>query len=91
MSTGLQDRVSWFQQVAELRVPVVKIISAIEELPGHWQILAAGLTFFVLCRGGGLDPHEILQRITRMEKDADAPFAKTFKAMKEYAANELND
>lgn len=88
--SGLQDRVRWFNNVPALRVPVVRVINAIEELPGHLQVLTAGLTFLVLCRGARLDPVETLQRLIRMERHADAPFAKTFVAMKQYAENELN-
>lgn len=89
--SSLSDRIRWFQQVPALREPVVDVIRSVDGKPGHWQVLAVGLTFLVLCRGGRLDPFEILERLTRMEKDADAPFAKTFVAMKQYAENELNE
>lgn len=88
--SSLSDRIRWFTQVPALRTPVVKIISSIEDLPGHWQVLATGLTFFTLCRGARVDPFEVLQTIVKMEKDADAPFAKQFIAMKQYAENEIN-
>ena len=89
--SGLKDRLNWFTQVPALRTPVVQVISTVEEYPGHWQILATGLTFLTLCRGGDVNPLEILQRLEKMERDADAPFAKDFAAMKEYARNELNE
>ena len=89
--SALRDRISWFTQVPALRTPVVQIINAIEEYPGHFQVLSSGLTFLTLCRGGGVDPHEVLQMLIKMERDADAPFAKQFIAMKEYARNELNE
>lgn len=88
--SGLKDRVNWFTKVPSLRTPVVLLISAIEEYRGHAQILGTGLCFYLLCKGGQLNPFEVLQRIDRMEQDADAPFAKDFAAMKEYARHELN-
>ena len=88
--SSISDKLRWFQQVPALREPVVRVISAIEDLPGHWQILTCGLTFLVLCRGAKVEPFEILTMLTKMEADADAPFAKTFHAMKQYAENELN-
>lgn len=91
MSTGLQDRIRWFMQPAALRAPMVSIIDRIGELPGHWQILSVGLTFHVLCRGAGINPHDVLNRLENMERDVDAPFASQFRAMKEYAKGELND
>lgn len=89
--SGIQDSIRWFQQVPALREPLVRIISTIEDLPGHWQVLSAGLTFLLLCRGARMDPHELLSTLIKMERDADAPFAKQFQAMKQYAENELND
>lgn len=89
--SAIQDRIRWFTEVPALREPVVTLIGAIEDLPAHWRVLSTGLTFLVLCRGAGMDPHELLSRLIKMEKDADAPFAKTFVAMKQYAENELHD
>lgn len=91
MRTSLQDRLSWFSQVASLRVPMVKIIDAIQDLPGHFQVYAAGIAFYCLCRGAGVDPHDMVSRLVRMERDVDAPFANQFQAMLAYAKGELED
>jgi len=70
---------------------MVRLIDAIQEVPGHFQILTHALAFHCLCRGAGLNPHEVLHQIERMENDVDAPFAPQFKAMKEYAKGELHE
>ncbi len=90
-SAGLRDRVGWFSQQSDLRTPMVTIIDAIQTLPGHIQILASALAFYTLCKGAGLDSHDIVQQIERMERNIDAPYANQFKAMKEYAKHELNE
>ena len=91
MRTSLQDRISWFSEVASLRPLLVTLVDATQEYPGHWQVLAQGLALHCLCRGAGINPHEILHQIERMERDVDAPFANQFRAMKEYAKGELED
>ncbi len=91
MRTSLQDRLSWFSEVAALRPMMVGIIDRIQGFPGHFQVYAAGITFYCLCKGAGVDPHEMVTRLQRMEKDVDAPFAREFAAMLEYAKGELEN
>jgi hypothetical protein len=70
---------------------MVKVIDALQDLPGHFQILGIGMAFHTLCAGAGVKPTEVLQMIERMERDIDGPYARQFAAMKEYAKHELND
>lgn len=89
MRTSLQDRLAWFSEVAALRPLMVLIIDRVQHLPGQFQIYAAGITFYCLCKGAGVDPHEMVTRLQRMERDVDAPFANQFQAMLNYAKGEL--
>lgn len=91
MTTSLQDRVSWFTAPSTLRVPMIKIIDVIQSYPGQHQILSSGLAFYALCKGSGLNTHEVLDMLERMEKDIDTPYANQFQAMMAYAKGELNE
>lgn len=90
MSTSLRDRIQWFSQVEALRTPMVSVVDVVQDLPGHWQVLTTGLTFYILCKGAGVEPIEVLRLMERFEKDVDAPFANQFQAMLAYAKGELN-
>ena len=87
---ALQDRLRWFSSPAELRTPIVHLIDHLSQLPAHFRILVAGMGFILLVRGAGMEPHDILTRIIRMEKDFAAAFAKQAHAMQAYAENELD-
>lgn len=89
--SGLRDRISWFQEVPALRPLMVRVIDALQDMPGHFQILGVGVAFHVLCKGAGVKPVDVLTMIERMERHIDGPYAREFAAMKEYAKHELND
>lgn len=89
--SAIRDRISWFTQVAALRPLMVRIFTSIDEAPGHFQILAVAMVLHCACRALGLNAHEILQQIGRMERDVDGPFASQFRAMHEYVKGEFND
>lgn len=91
MPTSLQDRIAWFSEVASLRPLLVGCIDTLQTFPGQFQVWAAALTFYVLCRGAGVDPHELIVKMKRMEKDIDAPFANQFQAMLNYGKGELEN
>ena len=91
LSSGLRDRVRWFSRQSELRTPMVAIIDVIQTQPGEIQILASALALHTLCEGAGLNAHEVIYEIERMERNIDAPYANQYKAMKEYAKHELNE
>lgn len=86
---ALQDRLRWFSSPADLREPIIHFIDFLSQFPAHFRILTAGLGFILLARGAGMDPHELLSRIIRMEKDFAAAYAKQAHAMQAYAENEL--
>lgn len=88
---SVRDRVRWFQEPGALRSPVILIINAIQSLPAHFQIMAVAMTFRVMCKGTGLSPQDILNRIDRMESHVDGPFSNQIAAMTEYVKGELND
>lgn len=91
MRTSLQDRISWFSQVAALRPLLVRVLCSIDEVPSHFQVMAFGLTLHCVCRAAGINPHDILTKIQRMERDVDGPFSKEFRAMQEYVKGEFHD
>lgn len=86
---ALQDRLRWFSSPADLREPIILFIDHLSQLPAHFRILVAGMGFVLLARGAGMDPHDLLSRIIRMEKDFAAAYAKQAHAMQAYAENEL--
>lgn len=86
---ALQDRLRWFSSPADLRTPIVNLFGFIEELPAHFRILVVGMGFLLLCRGARMNPHDLLARIIRMEKDFAAAYAKQAAAMQQMAENEL--
>lgn len=53
--------------------------------------MSIALAFYVLCKGGKVDPIMVMKMIERMESHIDGPYANQFKAMIEYARNELNE
>ncbi len=89
-ATSLRDRVSWFSPQSTLRVPMIKVIDAIQDYPGEVQILGSALALYALCKGTGVDYIEVMQMIERMERDIDSPYSNQFKAMMAYAKGELN-
>lgn len=74
-----------------IRPLMVGLVDHLQDRAPQFQILVPALTFHCMCRGVGIDPHEVLQLIERMEKDVDGPFANQWAAMRAYAAGELNN
>ena len=88
---SIKDDVKWFAKIASLRTTLVLVIDAVQSEPPQNQILGAGLAFYTMCKGVGIDPHETLEMLYRMESDIDGPFANQFQAMLEYAKGELRN
>lgn len=87
---SLRDRVMEFGTIRLMRPLLVKLVDALQSEPPALQILVPALTLHCLCKGTGLNAHEVLQVIERMEGDIDAAYANQFDAMAAYAQGELN-
>lgn len=76
-------------RVSVLREPAFAQLARLQDVDPADQISAAFLAAVAMAEAVGLDPHEEVARSQRMMSDADAPHTVHIRAIRDYAANEL--
>ena len=85
----IRDRVSFgsFDPVA-LREATFRVIERTQDDPAT-QVVAIAMAFTTITQSLQLDPRDLLQQCEARLADVDGPMVGTYKAIREYAANEL--
>lgn len=86
---GIRDQVSGESRALALLKPLVKNISANQDLPPAQQVLVPAAVLVCLCDALQTDPHEVVNQIMRARKDMNSAFQNQWAAMVEYAKGEI--
>lgn len=90
MIETINDRISWFTDLAALRRGSFSVLAAVQTDRSHAvQYLAPAVAFVALAEALGRDPHEDIARIRRMMNDVEGPFSEEVAAIRDYAKGEL--
>lgn len=74
-----------------LAKPSFSIINALQDEPDpSLQLDALALTFTIICRASGLDPHQVVSRSSRQIPSADASPIPLIEAIRDYATGEMS-
>lgn len=76
--------------IAKLKVPAFLVIDALQHARPDVQLSALALTFTILSRTLGIDPHELVSMAKKQLVEADAVRNPHIEAIADYAAGELN-
>jgi hypothetical protein len=86
----IRSRVMGRSSLGPLKDPAFRIIDALQSVTDpSVQLDALALTFALVARGTGIDPHELVSRAHRQLRDADALRNPTIEAIEAYAQGEL--
>jgi hypothetical protein len=87
--SAIKDAVHWFSEATRLREPVVRLLSAVQNLRPDIQIMALATALVLICQALRLDTHDIIEKSRRAIRDADGPYAPQIAAMRTYATESL--
>lgn len=90
MIPTINDRISWFTDLASLRTGAFRVIDAMQtESNKPVQYLAPVVTAVAMAETLGRDVHEDVARVRRMMADINGPFSEQINAIKDYTKGEL--
>lgn len=72
-----------------LKAPAFSVLDALQNHAADVQLESLALTFTILARGAGLDPHELVVRAGRQLRDAERVRNPIPEAIEAYAQGEL--
>lgn len=86
----IRSRVMARSTLGPLKDPAFRVIDALQSTQDpSVQLDALALTFTLIARGTGIDPHELVSRAQRQLLDADAVRNPNIEAIEAYAQGEL--
>jgi hypothetical protein len=86
----INDRITWFTDVASLRRGAFRVIDAIQQEENKAvQFLAPGVAFCAMADALGRFPHDDISRIRRMMGALEGPYTEQVQAIRDYAKGEL--
>lgn len=83
-----RDHFNTGMEPSRVREMTYRLLSVTQDEPSL-QVLSTGMVFYALCRALDLDIKQLLTSIERMHRDLDGPFTTHFRALEEYARNEI--
>ena len=86
----IRSRVMARNSLGPLKDPAFRVIDALQSVSDpSVQLDALALTFALVARGTGIDPHELVSRANRQLLDADTVRNPAIEAIEAYAQGEL--
>lgn len=64
-------------------------VSAVQTMPKHKQVAGIAVLFTVICEELKLSPSELINKASRIAKDADTFYTRETKALRDYVQGEL--
>ena len=83
-----RDKIFGATDATRLRTSAYRVISRTQDDP-EVQLQAMGVALVATCEALGVDVKDVLTGCERMKNTLDGPFVGTFRAIEEYARNEI--
>lgn len=88
-AASVRDAISFMTNAVAVRTQLPKVFVALDHEPPAIQVMTLASAVVLAADALGINPHELIQRVRRMQHDMDTPFAHQWDAMRSYVKEEL--
>jgi hypothetical protein len=86
---SITDGLHWLDDISDIRNPMFKAVSAVQDERPTIQIVALMAAAKCLCDAVGYDPVHLIRQLEQAASDIDSPFTHQWKALTTYAHEEF--